>query len=450
MSSRRAAWLVAAAACLVLALAGRAWAVDIELWTMEEEPERMATIRYLADSFMAFNDDVRIAVVPVNENELPRAFAQAARAGQAPEMVNAGSDVLVSFATQGWLDDRLATQVAEAIGPDRFFTGALDMVREPGGKALYALPFHGWVQGVWYRADWFKRAGLAPPDSLEHILAAARALHDPDHGVWGLLIGTMRDTYAEQCFTHLALAEGVREFDARGRLVFDSPATVRVLKAYRELARYTPEGPQTWRARDFYLQGRLAMMFYSTFIMDDLALPGAAANSLAGDRFEQLHGAPFDAALLGNTGMIPVIEGVKKASYGVLAGLGFGRGMSAAERDAALRFTLFLYRSDAYVTWLHMAPGGMLPVLRDTALGEEFYNDMEGVFRRWGHGKVRRIVDGLESIGSFSMHDGRLDARASRIAAAGVIPNMIHKAVFEGVPPAEAVAWAAQRMRDIE
>ena len=46
---------------------------------------------------------------------------------------------------------------------------------------------------------------------------------------------------------------------------------------YAELAKYNPPGPQTWRARDYYLQGKLAMFYYSTYIMDDLALAEVAA-----------------------------------------------------------------------------------------------------------------------------------------------------------------------------
>ena len=450
---RRARLVPAVLLVLAAALAAgpvSALAVDLEFWTTEEEPERMATIRYLADAFMAFNDDVRIVVVAVNENEMSQTYAQAAAAGTAPEMVNAGSDTLVAFADTGWLDSGLATRAAEAIGRDRFFAGTLDMLRVSGTDVLHALPFHGWVQGVWYRFDWFRERGLDPPDSLERILAAARELHDPDNGVWGLLIGTARDAYAEQCFTHLALAQGIREFDRDGRLVFDDPRTVHLLEAYRELARYTPEGPQTWRARDFYLQGRLAMMFYSSFIMDDLALSGSAADSLTGDNFEQLEGADFDPSLLGKTGMAPVINGSRWASFGVLSGIGFKAGLSPEELDAALRFALFLYRPDCYVTWLHMAPGGMLPVLRDTAATEEFYRDLGGVFRRYGHGKVRRIISGLEDVGSFSMENGRLNPKAARITAAGIIPKMIHKALFQDVPPAQAVSWAAEQMRRVQ
>ncbi|GKT31377.1 extracellular solute-binding protein, partial [Aduncisulcus paluster] len=106
--------------------------------------------------------------------------------------------------------------------------------------------------------------------------------------------GTRNDSYAEQVFTHLALSAGASEFNKDGEVVFNSPNTVRTLGFYKELSHYTPPGPQWWRGRDFYMQGRLAMMFYSTFIMDDLAIPSIAANSLGPNHFKELDGTNYD------------------------------------------------------------------------------------------------------------------------------------------------------------
>ena len=109
----------------------------------------------------------------------------------------------------------------------------------------------------------------------------------------------------------------------------------------------------------------------------------------------------------------------------------------------------FLYRTDVYVTWLHMAPGGMLPVLRDVADLDIFYSDLQGVFRRYGRAKINDVVQGLERVRSFSLEHGRLNPAASVIMAKGIIPHMIHKTIFEDVPPARAVAWAEAEMRKV-
>jgi len=55
------------------------------------------------------------------------------------------------------------------------------------------------------------------------------------------------------------------------------------------------------RARDDYLQGRAGMLFYSTFLMDDLVVPGVAADSLTGENFEDLDGADFNPRLMRET-----------------------------------------------------------------------------------------------------------------------------------------------------
>lgn len=445
--------LVRAAA---LALALLLWALPagaqtiLEIWTTEVQPDRMAVTGYLADAFMALHDGIRVQVRGVPEGKMPQALQERKQSGEAlPALIYTDSEQLITFARKGWLDTKSANAMVDSLGRDDFFGGVLSALRHPTAGTMYAVPFQGWVQGIWYRADWFEAAGLKPPNSMENILAAARALHDPENGRYGILMGTRTDGYTEQIFTHLALARGVREFDEHGRLVFDNATTARVLDDYKTLAEYGPAGQHNWRARDFYLQGKLAMMFYSTFIMDDLALSSVAVDSLSGRNFKELDGGFFDPELLVNTHMVPIIEDRERAGYGEVVGWGFGSGVPYRQREAARMMLKFLFRTDCYVTWLHMAPGGMLPVRREIADSEQFYRDIQGVFRRYGRTKVTQIIGGLENVSSFSVERGRANPLAAEIGTAGIIPQMVHKALFEGMPAREAVHWAGQQMQKI-
>jgi multiple sugar transport system substrate-binding protein len=232
-------------------------------------------------------------------------------------------------------------------------------------------------------------------------------------------------------------------------VVFDSPATVRTLEFYKELARYTPPGPQWWRGRDYYFQGRLAMMFYSTFIMDDLAVPSVAADSLTGTNFEELTGALYDFRLPENTGMVSSLTGTRPAGFGVLHALGLVRGGDPARGEAARRFVRFLFGEDAYVTWLHMAPGGMMPVLEDIIASPVFYRDAQGVFQKYRRKRIKSILAGFNSLKSFEFEDGRLISEAARVSASGIIGRMIEETLWGRATPEQAVREAAQRMRDI-
>lgn len=419
----------------------------LNLWTTETQPERMATIRYLAQAFNAINPDIHIDVTGIDENAV-RHMGDMAGQEMAPDILACESGMIMAMACKGQFDLRLTGTMVRDIGINRFSKGILQRISNSRSTPC-GIPISGWVQGIWYRKDWFEKAGLAAPDTPERILAAAKTLHDPANDRYGILLGKREDVYAEQVFTHLALANGVEEYSPDGRVLFDSPEAVNTLRLYRELANYSPPGPQYWRGRDFYLQGKLAMMFYSTFIMDDLALPTIAADSLTPDNFPELGGSDFDPALLGNTGMVSVITGARPASYGVIQALGIATMNNERKRQAARRLVRFLYRPDAYITWLHMVPGGMLPVLRDVANSKDFYRDTQGVFRRYTHSHMRQIVAGLGSIESFGLRNGVIVPQAFEVSAEGILPAMITRCLSRELSPRQAVQWAAGCMREM-
>jgi len=439
--------IAAVAAILLLGNPAPARSVELVFWTTEFYEERLVVIDFLCKAFGVMQDDVTVKVVSVDENELFGRMRQAVAAGDAPHLVGAGSDFLVALSGTGYLDMEAASRIVRRIGVDRFYSGALSMLAEPGGGRWYGVPFHGWVQGIWYRADWFEEAGLAPPETWVDILAAARRFTDPAKGRYGIVFGTGYDYFTTQVFTQMAASNGAAMFGEDGRVVFDNPAMVETLKFYAELARYSPPGSQTWRARDYFLQGKLAMLFYSTFIMDDLALERVAADSLTGGNFADLDGADFDPNLVRNVRMVPFIRRDSRAGYGLISGFGVRGGLEPQERKAVDAFLDFLYEPARYVTWLHMAPGGMLPVLRDVAESDLFLADPSGIFRRYGRHKIRKIIDGLNAIRTFGIVNGKRQPAASLVYARDIIPRMIDRTLFKGVSASESVRATAEEIR---
>lgn len=436
------------AALAVLAsvlLSGRAMALDLTLWHTETEPNRQIVIRYLADLFQAFNPGIQVALRAVDENELLETVAAAAARGQAPDLVSAGSPLVVAMSRRGLVDRTLTDEVVKEIGQERFFAAPLQFLRaEEAG--YHGIPFHGWLQAIWYRADWFAEAGLPPPVTVDAVLKAARRFNDPGNMRFGIVIGSRPDLYTEQGFTQFALAMGAELFDVDGEPSFDTPTMREAAETYAELVRLGPPGPQTWRARDFFLQGRAAMMVHSTFIMDDLALEGAAADSLGRENFPQLPGAEFDPDLVRKIAFTTLVTDVRPVGFGVIEALAPLAGGDAARRAATRTLIQFLFRPDAYATWLHMAPGGMLPVLRGVAESDAFMRDPLGVFPRYGRDRVRRLAGGFDRMESFAF-DSRTLSEAAEIVAAGIIPKALHRMIHEGVSPDIAMPEAEAQMR---
>lgn len=416
--------------------------VAFEFWTTETQSDRLARINLLADTFMATNPNITVNVVPVDENDLPTQFNAAAAAGTLPGLVQCGTELAVSFGSQGLLNTDAATKMVDDIGKNRFYDGVLSLNQMVPSNDYYAVPFHGWVQGIWYRTDWFEEAGLNPPRTWEDILEAAKYFNKPSENQYGILIGTDSEVYSEQVFTQFALSNGAKLFDADGNLTLDSPEMKEAIEFYAELANYTPPGPQTWRARDYYFQNKLAMFFYSTYIMDDLALAEVAAGSLTAENFKDLAGSSFDPDLVNNTGMVSAINNTKDGTYGTIVSLAFPNAANEDETTAAMLFTEYLFTPSAYISFLHMSPGGKNPVLREIATNPDFQMDEKGIYERYGSEKMAEIIMGLDSIETFSIVDGNRIDVASLVFSKQIIPQMIYRITQENESVDSAIKWA--------
>ncbi|WCE28687.1 ABC transporter substrate-binding protein [Vibrio sp. SCSIO 43137] len=432
-----------------LTMSSLAQATTVEYWTTLTQSDRLQTIEVMAEVFEALNPGIDVEVVGVDENEMPTQIAAAAASGTLPNIVEVGSNLSLAFAEQGIVDTDANTEVVKALGEKRFYQGALKMIQNPETSKYVQVPYRGWVQGIWYRSDWFEEAGLEPPTTWEAIEKAAKHFYKPEENQYGILVGTKADAYAEQVYTQFALSNDAGEFDKDGKLIFNSAAQQETLDFYKRLAQYNPPGPQTWRARDYYLQGKLAMFFYSTYIMDDLALAEAAASSLGTENFKDLKGAKFDPNLSKNTRLAATITQKSPSTFGTLVGFSVMKTGDKAEVDATKAFLEYINEKDQVVAFSHMAPGGHLPMLRDIAETEEFLNDPKGIFNRYGKESIKEIVGGFDTIKNFSVVDGKAFPKSGEIFSKQVIPRMIYSAVIEDQDSKKSLEWAEKQMQEI-
>ncbi|MCG9789345.1 extracellular solute-binding protein [Vibrio mediterranei] len=432
-----------------LGLSSLAQATTVEYWTTQTQSDRLQTIEVMADVFEALNPGIDVKVVAVDENDMPKQIAAAAASNTLPDMIEVGSNLSLAFAEQGIVDLDATTATIEAVGKDRFYKGSLKLVEDPDNNKFVALPYRGWVQGIWYRADWFEEAGLEPPTTWENIQKAAKYFNKPQENQYGILIGTKADSYAEQVYTQFALSNDAGQFDKDGNLIFNSEAQKEVLDFYKDLSKYTPPGPQTWRARDYYLQGKLAMFFYSTYIMDDIALAEAAASSLSNENFKDLKGATFDPNLAKNTRLAPAITHTSASTFGTLVGFSIMKNDNKDEVEATKAFIEYMNEKDQVVAYSHMAPGGHLPMLRDIAETDEFLNDPKGIFANYGKESIKEIIAGFENIKNFSIVDGKAFPESGEIFSKQIIPRMIYSSVIEGQDTQKSLDWAENEMQQL-
>ncbi|WP_413205234.1 ABC transporter substrate-binding protein [Rhodospirillum sp. A1_3_36] len=416
-------------------------AETLTFWVSETDPEFVAGTEYLLNAFMALNPDLTVTLVSLEETAVFDRLRAAWRAGEEPQLVLAPTESLLALGREGILDSSMAEQVIDEIGRARFYLGPLALLDDASGFGHVAIPYYAWLQGVWYRSDWFDEAGLIPPENLFDLLAAARALRDPKRGRYGILLGTAGDSYTTQVFSQIALAMGVALIDPKKGVTINTPEMVRALTFYRDLTETGPRGRLTPQGRDYYLQNRLAMLFYSTHIMDDLALSSAAAGALTDKNFPELTGGVFDPELLPHTGMIASFYDSSVAAFGVTMALGIPYPATRAKAAAITRLVRFLFRDDVLINWMHRAPGGMMPVIKGVTDREAFMRDPKGVFARWGRDTVDQIMGALDNMRSLAQVGGVPNEEAARLLTSGLIGEMVRQVVMRERTPKGAAAW---------
>lgn len=358
----------------------------IEFWTTDNEEERVVVYEAIAAAFMAEHPDVDVRIVPIEEAGVSQRIATALAANRLPDIVRMGIERVAAFAADGILDEDAAEAVIASIGEDDFRAGPLAMVTNPATGKRAALPFDGWIQAAWYRADMFEEAGLNPPVSWDDINAACDALPGTGNLLYALTLATdPGQNYPHQVFEQVAISNNAWPFDEAGNVTMNTPEMVEALEFYTELQRCAMPGPQFWRgARESYELDQSGMLFYSTYIMDDL-VEGSGLEE--GGNVEI---AVEDLAL--KTGFAPMMESPNgSASYGQLVTFSI---MKGADPEAQEVVEWFLTGQN-YQDILALAPFGKVPVLKSAVDG---WSELSPFFAYYSDDTMAQIANGFETM----------------------------------------------------
>jgi multiple sugar transport system substrate-binding protein len=410
---------------VVLLIGVFAFANSITFWTTQVESDRQQRIKALAQIFEV-QTGIQVEVVPVEENELLRKIPIAQNAGTLPDVMEGGISPMLLLGNQGFMDVKLNHDIIEELGD--VYAGAKRLLSDGNGN-YYAIPFSAWVQGIWYRKNWVEENNLGEPVTWYNILEVAKHLHDPDNGVYGVVLPKMADAYAEQVFTEIALANGARPMDLEGNVLFDSPKMIEVFRFYKQLGEYSKPGFTTvLDALKGYLGAEAAMVFYSTYIMDDIVV-----EEIQKSRIEA-----FDPELVKHTGFANKMMNTRSTSFGEIVAVSVLD--TSDNKDAAKAFIEFLMTGSNYVYYLHMAPGGMNPTRSSIAGSDEFLDNP--ILSKYDKEQITGIVAALDQVERFEFLDGQVLGDMSKLSANFVIGKAINYMFANDWTAEETAQWA--------
>jgi multiple sugar transport system substrate-binding protein len=414
--------------------------VVVEFWTTDNEEDRVNTYEAVAARFMEANPGIEVRIVPIEEAGITQRISTAVAANRLPDIVRMGVERVAAFAADGLLDEAAAEAVIASIGEDDFRAGPLAMVTNPATGNRAALPYDGWIQAIWYREDVFGDAGLNAPVSWDDIGAACDSLPGTGNLLYAITLGTdPGQNYGHQVFEQFAMSNNAWPFDSDGNVTMNTPEMVEALDFYASLQDCAVPGPQYWRgAREAYELDQSGMLFYSTYIMDDLVdgsgMEGGGSVEIAVEDLALKTG--FAAQMAGPNG---------SASYGQLVTLGIMQGANA-EAQAVVEFFL----TEGYQDVLALAPFGKVPVLKSAVDGWKSSSDY---FAYYSGDTLEQIANGFETMQRWLF---RPDYGATERAVIGdiegrlLIPTAISNIALEGImTPETAAEWLQEQVEEI-
>jgi multiple sugar transport system substrate-binding protein len=413
----------------------------VEFWSTDNEEERVDVYEQVAAQFMEEHPEIEVRIVPIEEAGVTQRMATALAANRPPDLIRMGVERVAAFAADGILDEAAAQAVIEAVGEDDFRAGPLQMVTNPATGNYAAVPFDGWIQALWYRADIFEEQGLDAPISWDDINAACDALPGTGNLLYAITLGTdPGQNYGHQVFEQVAMSNDAWPFDEEGNVTMNTPEMVAALDFYTGLQRCALPGPQFWRgAREAYQLDQAGMLFYSTYIMDDLV---EGSGTEEGGQIE----IPVEDLAL-KTGFAPQMEGPNgSASYGQLVTLAIPNG---ADPEAQMVAEYFL-TGQAYQDVLALAPFGKVPVLESAVDG---WRDLSPFFENYSEETLNQIANGYETMQRWLFrpdYDTTQQAVIGDIEGRLLIPQVISNIALEGtMTPETGAEWLQEQVEEL-
>ena len=219
-------------------LVGPAQALDLVVATVNNG--HMLTLQRLAPHFEQANPGVRIRWVTLEEDLLRQQVTRdvATRAGRF-DIMTIGSYEARVWSGRGWLRPM---QPSRGYDVDDLLPAVRQSLTHQG--QLHALPFYGESTMTLVRKDLMQRAGISLPanPTWEQVAQAARRMHDPERGVYGICLrGKPGWGQNVSLLTTLVNTHGGQWFDMRWQPQLQSPAWRQALSLYTDLLRH--QGP---------------------------------------------------------------------------------------------------------------------------------------------------------------------------------------------------------------
>ncbi len=177
---------------------------------------------------------IEVSLEVIGWADLQTRIQTAITSGQGPDVLNIGNTWGVSLQATGGLMELGDAEFEALGGRDRYVEAALATGGAEGTDPA-SIPLYGLAYGMYYNVKMFEDAGIEPPTTWEEMVEAAKALTDPDKGVYGMSLAAGSYTENNHFAFINATQNGAKLNDADGKPTFTEDGVVDGILRYLDL-----------------------------------------------------------------------------------------------------------------------------------------------------------------------------------------------------------------------
>ena len=417
-----------------MVVSGAFGAKKLSLLTEEASPEAMDIMDRTVKAYQAKHPDVQIIAEFITWDEFyPRMMASIA-AGNPPEIIKTDVNETNELVVKGWLLPM--TDVIDRFGAEDFMGYSRCVI---DGKD-WTLPVEYGTDVLYYRKDWFTRAGLEAPKTWKDWLEAASALTEDVNGDgridrWGQIVPMKRTRTISEFFLNLlwgndATVMAEEEYEELGPedITLEGPRTKEALVFLKKLYHYSPPGAPTYswgEMRNVYYTGKVAMTMYEGRVLH-----------------ETITYAPEIAAVTGAVS-IPTPTGEPGPTAASVGGYVVSKGCKYPEE--AKDFIAFMGTGKWFVEFLHSVPGHYIPPMKSMVWSDEYWD--HPVFKKYGD--IIKTLIGANERGIPLNREWRTpNPVTSEVIGGLVLTDMIQDYIVKGTPIDEALSKCIEEIKE--
>jgi multiple sugar transport system substrate-binding protein len=275
--------------------------IELEFTIQQQYPDTASNLRPFLDKFEA-EHHVRVHLTAYSWEEAWKNLVKVGLYRHGPDVSQVGSTWLTDLASMNALRPFGVQEQRIIGGLQQFFEPFIQIERSWEGAELWGVPFLGYTRLIYYRKDWFGRAGIDPSTAFSSPAALAAALQRlQESGVanpWIAPIPARTDS-VHDIASWIWWAGGNFLTPDGQHPAFNQPAAMEGLKAYFELYRYMPSSAgQPGVGLPSYESGQVAVAIGGpmTWLYDMRYGQSASAEAVANTGVSVPFGKPFLSA----------------------------------------------------------------------------------------------------------------------------------------------------------